>query len=136
MVPKNFVNIPDINIVTIPTKTYKMELEENSDRISGFTDEQEAMKQAIYKIIRTERYKYIIYDWNYGIELEDLFGMPVNYCEPEIERRIREALLQDTRISEVNNFEFDTSKKGIVLVKFTAYTEFGEVNITDEEVSI
>ena len=136
MVPKNFVNIPDINIVTIPTKTYKMELEENSDRISGFTDEQEAMKQAIYKIIRTERYKYIIYDWNYGIELEDLFGMPVNYCVPEIERRIREALLQDTRISEVNNFEFDTSKKGIVLVKFTAYTEFGEVNITDEEVSI
>ena len=136
MVPKNFVNIPDINIVTIPTKTYKMELEENSDRISGFTDEQEAMKQAIYKIIRTERYKYIIYDWNYGIELEDLFGMPVNYCVPEIERRIREALLQDTRISEVNNFEFYTSKKGIVLVKFTAYTEFGEVNITDEEVSI
>ena len=136
MVPKNFVNIPDINIVTIPTKTYKMELEENSDRISGFTDEQEAMKQAIYKIIRTERYKYIIYDWNYGIELEDLFGMPVNYCVPEIERRIREALLQDTRISEVNNFEFDTSKKGVVLVKFTAYTEFGEINITDEEVSI
>ena len=136
MIPKTYVNIPDINIVTIPTKTYKMELEENSDRISGFTDEQEAMKQAIYKIIRTERYKYIIYDWNYGIELEDLFGMPVNYCVPEIERRIREALLQDTRISEVNNFEFDTSKKGVVLVKFTAYTEFGEVNITDEEVSI
>ena len=136
MVPKNFVNIPDINIVTIPTKTYKMELEENSDRISGFTDEQEAMKQAIYKIIRTERYKYIIYDWNYGIELEDLFGMPVTPCVPQIERRIREALLQDTRISEVNNFEFDTSKKGVILVKFTAYTEFGEINITDEEVSI
>ncbi len=136
MVPKNFVNIPDINIVTIPTKTYKMELEENSNRISGFTDEQEAMKQAIYKIIRTERYKYIIYDWNYGIELEDLFGMPVNYCIPEIERRITEALLQDNRINEVNNFEFDTSKKGVVLVKFTAYTEFGEINITDEEVSI
>lgn len=135
MIPESG-NLLDINIVTIPTKTYKMELEENSDRISGFTDEQEAMKQAIYKIIRTERYRYIIYDWNYGIELEDLFGMPVNYCVPEIERRIREALLQDTRISEVNNFEFDTSKKGIVLVKFTAYTEFGEINITDEEVSI
>ena len=135
MIPES-VNLLDINIVTIPTKTYKMELEENSNRISGFTDEQDAMKQAIYKIIRTERYKYIIYDWNYGIELEDLFGMPVNYCVPEIERRIKEALLQDTRINEVNNFEFDTSKKGVVLVKFTAYTEFGEVNITDEEVSI
>ena len=135
MIPESG-NLLDINIVTIPTKTYKMELEENSNRISGFTDEQDAMKQAIYKIIRTERYKYIIYDWNYGIELEDLFGMPVNYCVPEIERRITEALLQDIRINEVNNFEFDTSKKGVVLVKFTAYTEFGEVNIRDEEVSI
>lgn len=135
MIPESG-NLLDINIVTIPTKTYKMELEENSNRISGFTDEQDAMKQAIYKIIRTERYKYIIYDWNYGIELEDLFGMPVNYCVPEIERRITEALLQDIRINEVNNFEFDTSKKGVVLVKFTAYTEFGEINITDEEVSI
>ena len=135
MIPESG-NLLDINIVTIPTKTYKMELEENSNRISGFTDEQDAMKQAIYKIIRTERYKYIIYDWNYGIELEDLFGMPVNYCVPEIERRITEALLQDIIINEVNNFEFDTSKKGVVLVKFTAYTEFGEINITDEEVSI
>ena len=132
MVPKNFVNIPDINIVTIPTKTYKMELEENSDRISGFTDEQEAMKQAIYKIIRTERYKYIIYDWNYGIELEDLFGMPVNYCVPEIERRIKEALLQDMRIEDVTEFEFDTTKKSVVLVKFTAYTEFGNIEIQEE----
>ncbi len=136
MIPETDIYLPDFKIVTIPTKTYKMELEENSNRISGFTDEQDAMKQAIYKIIRTERYKYIIYDWNYGIELEDLFGMPVNYCVPEIERRITEALLQDIRINEVNNFEFDTSKKGIVLVKFTAYTEFGEINITDEEVSI
>ena len=135
MIPESG-NLLDINIVTIPTKTYKMELEENSNRISGFTDEQDAMKQAIYKIIRTERYKYIIYDWNYGIELEDLFGMPVNYCVPEIERRITEALLQDIRINEVNNFEFDTSKKGVVNVKFTANTEFGEINITDEEVSI
>ena len=64
MIPESG-NLLDINIVTIPTKTYKMELEENSNRISGFTDEQDAMKQAIYKIIRTERYKYIIYDWNY-----------------------------------------------------------------------
>ena len=127
--------LPDLNIIILPTKTYKMTLDD-ANRISGYTDEQEAMKQAIYKIIRTERYRYIIYDWNYGIELEDLFGMPVSFCVPEIERRITEALLQDIRINEVNNFEFDTSKKGVVLVKFTAYTEFGEINITDEEVSI
>lgn len=124
--------LPDLNIIILPTKTYKMSLYESKRSISGYVDQQEAMKQAIYKIIRTERYRYIIYDWNYGIELEDLFGMPVSYCVPEIERRVTEALLQDIRINEVNNFEFDTSKKGIVLTKFTAYTEFGEIDITEE----
>ena len=129
MIPES-TNLPDINIVTVPTKTYKMDLA--GDRISGYTDEQEAMKQAIYKILRTERYKYIIYSWNYGIELEDLIGMPVNYCVPEIERRIKEALLQDMRIEDVTEFEFDTTKKSVVLVKFKAYTEFGNIEIQEE----
>ncbi len=129
MIPES-TNLPDINIVTVPTKTYKMDLA--GDRISGYTDEQEAMKQAIYKILRTERYKYIIYSWNYGIELEDLIGMPVNYCVPEIERRITEALLQDLRIEDVAEFEFDITKKSVVLVKFTAYTEFGNIEIQEE----
>ena len=130
MIPKSYVNIPDINIVTIPTKTYKMDLDGNS--ISGFTDQQDAMKQAIYKILRTERYKYIIYSWNYGIELEDLFGMPVSYCVPEIERRVFEALLQDNRIIDVDTFEFDISKKGTVAVTFTASTVFGKIEINEE----
>ena len=129
MIPES-TNLPDINIVTVPTKTYKMDLA--GDRISGYTDEQEAMKQAIYKILRTERYKYIIYSWNYGIELEDLIGMPVNYCVPEIERRITEALLQDLRIEDVAEFEFDITKKSVVLVKFTTYTEFGNIEIQEE----
>ena len=90
MIPRTYVNIPDINIITLPTKTHKMDLDGN--RIAGFTDGQDAMKQAIYKILRTERYKQIIYSWNYGIELEDLFGMPASYCVPEIGRRIKEAL--------------------------------------------
>ena len=129
MIPRTYVNIPDINIITLPTKTHKMDLDGN--RIAGFTDGQDAMKQAIYKILRTERYKYIIYSWNYGIELEDLFGMPVSYCVPEIERRIKEALLQDTRITDVDSFEFDTSKKGTVHVTFNAHTVFGTIEIAE-----
>ena len=89
------------------------------------------MEQAIYKIIRTERYKYIIYSWNYGIELEDLFGMPVEYCIVELERRISEALLQDNRITAVHSFEFDTeNERGTVLIKkFIAETLFGKIQI-------
>lgn len=115
----------DFEIETQPTNTYKMELESNL--IRGYTDGQEAMKQAIFKILSTERYQYVMYSWNYGIELIDLYGEPVSYVCPELERRITEALTWDERIESVDNFEFDTSKKGEVLVTFTAHTIFGDV---------
>jgi phage baseplate assembly protein W len=120
----------DFEIETQPTNTYKMELESNL--IRGYTDGQEAMKQAIFKILSTERYQYVMYSWNYGIELIDLYGEPVSYVCPELERRITEALTWDERIESVDNFEFDTSKKGEVLVTFTVHTIFG--NVTAEKV--
>lgn len=115
----------DFEITEQPTHTYKMNLESNL--IRGYTDGQEAMKQAIYKILNTERYQYVMYSWNYGIELLDLYGEPVSYVCPELERRITEALTWDDRIQSVDNFEFNISKKDEILVTFTAHTVFGNV---------
>lgn len=115
----------DFEITEQPAHTYKMNLESNL--IRGYTDGQEAMKQAIYKILNTERYQYVMYSWNYGIELLDLYGEPVSYVCPELERRITEALTWDDRIQTVDNFEFNISKKGEILVTFTAHTVFGDV---------
>lgn len=115
----------DFEITEQPTHTYKMNLESNL--IRGYTDGQEAMKQAIYKILNTERYQYVMYSWNYGIELLDLYGEPVSYVCPELEHRITEALTWDDRIQSVDNFEFNISKKGEILVTFTAHTVFGDV---------
>ncbi len=110
-----------------PTHTYKMHL--TSELVRGYTDGREAMKQAIYKILSTERYQYIMYSWNYGIELLDLYGEPVSYVCPELRRRITEALTWDERIKSVDGFAFDILKKGEVHVKFTAHTVFGNINI-------
>lgn len=123
----------DFQIEELPSKNYKMDL--NGDSIRGFCDEVEAMKQVIFKIINTERYQYIMYSWNYGIELCDLYGKPVTYVCPELERRITEALLVDTRIKSVTNFEYDISKKGMVLVTFTVHTIFGNIQ-TEKGVNI
>ncbi len=123
----------DFEIIEQPTKTYKMDIPGNE--IRGYTDGLEAMKQAIYKILLTERYQYIMYSWNYGIELLDLFGEPVSYVVPELERRIREALTWDRRIKGVDNFEFDLPQKGVVHVSFTAHTIFGDVG-AEREVNI
>lgn len=57
-----------------PSRNYYMNLK---DSISGTVDNLDAMRQVIYKILNTERYQYLIYSWNYGVELMDLFGSPM-----------------------------------------------------------
>lgn len=120
----------DFELEKQPTYTYKMNLDTGT--IRGYTDGLDAMRQAIFKILQTERYQYIMYSWNYGIETLDLYGEPVSYVCPELERRITEALTWDERIKSVNNFEFDIPKKGVIHVSFTAHTIFGNVQAETE----
>ena len=115
----------DIEIRSVPTLTYKADA--FSENVRGYADGLEAVKQAIYKILLTERYQYIMYSGNYGIETLDLFGEPLSYVCSELERRITEALMQDDRISGVSDFEFDTTR-GEVNARFTVHTVFGNVN--------
>ncbi len=115
----------DFEIETQPTHTYKMNM--SKERIQGYADEKEAVKQAIFKILSTERFQYVMYSGNYGIETLDLFGQPISYVCPELERRITEALLWDDRIQSVENFEFNVSKKSEILVTFSVKTIFGDV---------
>lgn len=99
----------DFVIEEQPSKTYKMHLDENI--ILGYADGQEAMVQVIFNILNTERYQYVIYSWNYGIELIDLYGQPVSYVIPELKRRITEALTWDERIIGVDNFSLMWTKE-------------------------
>ena len=115
----------DFEIEEQPSKIYKMDLKDSS--IRGFCDEKEAMKQAIFRILNTERYQYIIYSWNYGIETMDLYGEPVTWVVPELERRITEALSVDSRITSVTDFEHDTSIKGVIHTTFTVHTVYGDI---------
>lgn len=124
--------IADIVDYTMPTKTYNLEYDKDS-QIRGYCDEEKAMRQAIYKIINTERYKYIIYSWNYGIELADLFGKPIPFVYAEIQRRIIEALLADDRIKDVYDFSF-SNKGEDVTVTFTASTIYGVIEGLTKEV--
>lgn len=115
----------DFEIARQPGMTYRMQTAEK--RVRGYTDGREAVRQAIYKIIMTERYQYAMYSWNYGIELVDLLGEPVTYVCPELKRRITEALLWDNRIKSVDDFQFTFPQRGAVHVAFTAHTVYGDV---------
>ena len=134
MIPKTTTyTLDDFTIAEQPSHTYRMDLD-RGNRIAGYADGLEAMRQAIFKILNTERYEYVMYSWNYGIETMDLYGKRVTWVCPKLERRVKEALLQDTRILKVDNFCHNTRKKGYVVTSFTVHTIFGTVEASKEVV--
>ena len=128
MIPQSNIDVElslDESIET--SRTYKMV----GDRIQGYTDGLDALKQAIYKVLNTERYDYPIYSFNYGIELESLLGKDPIYVQIELKRRIRECLLQDDRITEVDNFMFEVNGDEIKCT-FDVHSIFGNLMVSRE----
>lgn len=114
--------IMNFEVESQPSRTYRLNI--NDEFIAKHADDLEAIKQAVYKILNTERYQYAIYSWNYGIELQDLFGMPLPYVYPELKRRITEALTWDDRIEAVTDFTF-SHKRGEIAATFMVHTTAG-----------
>lgn len=93
----------------------------------------EALKMWIIKVIRTEKFRFRIYentefenDEQYGVMLEDLIGSNFDreFIEAEIEREVREALLLHEYIVSVDEWQFErNSKKMTVSFAVTTYDE-------------
>ena len=127
MIPQNGDDLrQDFVFTTLPSRTLKMDHDWKT--ITGTIDQIQAVEQAVFLILTTERYQWLIFSWHYGVELQNLIGKDPEYCIPEIERRIREALLQDDRITAVENFEFELNKRK-VLTTFTVISIFGNINV-------
>lgn len=120
----------DFESEELPSKTYYIDMDKK--RIVGTIDGIQALVQQIYLILNTERYDQVIYSWGYGVEFMDLIGRELEFVVPEIERRVTEALIQDNRITGTENFEYDTTIKGRLLVTFTVTSIYGEAQITQE----
>lgn len=126
------IDLMEFAIEEQPSYTYKLDIDKG--RIRGMTDEADAMLQAVYLILSVERYQYPIYSFNYGVELADLIGQPKDYVMSEVKRRITEALTQDDRINSVDGWEFESTKKALV-VTFTVHSIYGDIE-TKKEVDV
>lgn len=118
------------NATVLSGKTYKMYLD--TDIISGYTDRQSAVGQSIYCILSTERYKYVIYSFNYGLQRDDLYGKDVDYACSVLQRRISSAVIFDDRVKSADSFVFDTNMPRTIKIKFTAHTIYGDLTINYE----
>lgn len=117
-----------ISEVPEPSKTYKVDWD--SGRILGFVDNQEAVKQAILKMLITERYKYLIYDNQYGSELSYIISqdLPENLIAIMVKSDITETLMLDSRITSIDNFQIEFSTQSNILVSFDVDTIFGSAS--------
>ena len=122
MIPQiSAIDVQNIEIVSQPSRTYRL----GERKIEGFIDGLEAIKQAVYHILRTERYAYPIYEENFGAELEQYIGKPFAFIQSSIGESITEALMQDDRIISVEINSVEQSALDSVLVNFTVISSLG-----------
>ena len=72
----------DFTIETLPSRTFRMN--HNNLTIIGTIDEIQAVEQAVFLILNTERYEWLIHSWDYGVELHNLIGKDVNIVFPKL----------------------------------------------------
>lgn len=120
-----------IEEVTLPTLTYQVV----NGRVQGMIDEQIAMRQAIDKILRTERFVFPIYDDQYGNDFIELIGKDMPYAKNEVQRMINEALFGDDRVVNVNVDDIEEVDAASLEVKVTVETIFGDFD-TEVEVTM
>lgn len=111
----------DIELELDASKTYRV----LNGRVVGWIDNKQALRQAIEKLLHTERYMHEIYTDEYGVELQALIGENFDLVEAEIGRIIKEALLADDRIVSVENIQATKLDSTSLLITFSVESIFG-----------
>lgn len=99
-----------------------------NDTIKGKIDELEAVKQAVFLILSTERGMFPIYPAEYGITTIDLIGKDYGWVASELQRRIKESLSYDERVKDVVDFDCKRGRDSIN-VGFVVVSIFGRFDM-------
>lgn len=91
-----------------------------------------ALEVWIYKALKTERFEYLVYSWQYGIELKPFIGkvMGVQERYSELRRVVTECLMVNPYIKSIDSFSITPENRAeLVRVHITLTTVYGEVGI-------
>lgn len=130
VLPSEDILMDDTDIVdtsVFPTKTYRLDFERG--RCIGMIDGLEAIKQSIFKMLSTERFKHLIYSDDYGFE--NLSGKERLFVQAELPRRIEEAVLQDARILAVEDISIQFQADSAIAT-FVCRTVYGKIEASKE----
>ena len=91
-----------------------------------------ALEVWVYKALKTERFEYLAYSWQSGIELKPFIGkvMGVQERYSELRRVITECLMVNPYIRSIDSFSTTPENRAeLVRVHITLTTVYGEVEI-------
>ena len=131
LIPQNDINLLEVgnqNHIT-SSKTFYLDFEKK--KIVGMIDGKKAIEQSILLALSTTRFKYLIFSWNYGEEINNLIGKPKDLARAELPRLLNECLLVDDRISAIEDIVITDVEEGLH-VSFTAVTVHGDISIERE----
>lgn len=129
MIPSNTLISAELDITNevLTTRTYDIKY----NVVGKYIDDLEALEQHISKLLNTEKYRYPIYSFNYGVEFENLIGKDIEYVRIELKRRIEEVLLEDSRIQSVEDFTFE-SEGDTLNCSFNVISIYGDIVVNKE----
>lgn len=104
-------------------KTFKVD--PDSGRIRVLVDELDSVKQAVRIMLSVPRFQHEIFSRNFGHDLQDLIGKPLDYVLGDVRRMIREALMIDERIIDVDDFTINKVGENLQ-VKFKVVSIYGD----------
>lgn len=115
----------DIVITAQPSKTWI--IDRDAMQVSRMDEGLESVRQAVEIALNVERYRWTIYDANFGSELDGLAGEDEAYIIAELPRMVEDALSPDSRVIAVDNYVFTRLDTTSMRVTFTVHTVYGDI---------
>jgi hypothetical protein len=96
--------------------------------IDGTVEKKSAVKIWIYNTLKTERYRWEIYSWQYGASLEQYIGKSYSdaYINDSVKKEVTEALKVNTNITDVKDFKAYMLDDTTLHMEFYVVTKWGE----------
>lgn len=114
-----------------PTLPLEFGIDFNEGQLTGdIVEGSEAIKVWAWLALKTERYKFRQFSWNYGCEINDLIGTQFSeeYTKAQAKTMIEDCLLINKYITGITNFECKFTQDRLK-VEFTIVTDFGEEEV-------
>ena len=114
----------DIQLTSRPSRTWI--IDRNTMQVGYMDEGLEAVRQSVEIALNVDRFRWQIYNTNFGNELEELIGDDADYIQSELPRMVDDALSVDDRVIDTTDYVFSVNGDSMT-VSFTVNTVYGQL---------